>query len=398
MKQLAKRANIIKPSATVALTTRAKLLKKEGKDIIIMAAGEPDFDTPDYIKEYAIDAIQKGFTKYTPAEGTVELRMAIAEKLKRDNNLEYDWKDIVVSNGAKQAIANTLMVIIDEGDEVIIPSPYWVTYTSLVELVGGKPVIVKTKIENEFKLTPEELEKHITPKTKAIILNSPSNPTGSVYTLEELKALGEIIEKHDLFVISDEIYEKIIYDGYKHISIASISDKLKENTIIINGVSKSHAMTGWRVGFSASNSEIAKKIAALQSQLSHHTASISQKAAEIAFLKNDGSVEKMRKEFEKRRDKIVEMLSNIEGIKFNIPHGAFYVFPDVSYFYRKRYKNWYIKNSLDLSEFLLEKVGLAAVSGIAFGEDSCIRFSYATNIDNIIEGINRFKKALEMLL
>lgn len=397
MKPFSKRVQQMEPSVTVALSTKANALKSAGRDIITMGVGEPDFNTPNYIKNAGIEAINTGHTRYTPPGGTQSLREAIAAKLQRDNGLTYTPNQIVVTCGGKQAISNTLLALIEENDEVIIATPYWVTYPSLVNFCGGTPIIIETTLENQFKLTPQQLEAAITSNTKVIILNTPSNPSGSCYSKTELEALGTIISKYDLYIISDEIYEKLVYDGTKHISIAEINNDLKERTILINGLSKSHAMTGWRLGYLAATKSLAQKLDAVQSQVSHHTSSISQFAAAVALNNDDGSIDRMIPVFQKRRDTIIELLSKIEGFKLFTPGGAFYAFPDISAYFGKSFNGKTIKNSLDFADFLLDVAGVAIVPGAAFGSDNCIRFSYATSLENIIEACRRVAETVKKL-
>ncbi len=378
---LAKRVSQLTPSATLAIEAKAKKLKAEGLDVISFGAGEPDFDTPAYIKDAAHEALRKGVTKYTPAQGTVELRKAIAEKLKRDNRLEYSPEEIVVSCGAKHSIYNLIQVLVEEGDEVLIPSPYWLSYPEMVSLAGGKSVFIPTTEETEFKLTPTTLKKAITPQSKVLILNSPSNPTGAVYTEEELRALSILVKEHQLLVISDEIYEKLLFDSRKHFSIASTDDETKRLTMTVNGHSKTYAMTGWRIGYLACEKEIAQAVAGLQSHSTSNPTSFAQSGAEAALrLEDKNEIEKIRALFEKRRDLIFkEMAKSPKLLPFKA-QGAFYLFVNIQKTGLK---------SVPFCERLLEEKKVAVVPGLAFGSDQHIRLSFATSEDNIIKGVTR---------
>ena len=394
MVKLAERVMKISPSLTLAIDAKAKQMKAEGIRVFNFGVGEPDFDTPEHIKQAAIDAINKGMTKYTPAAGTLELKQAVVDKFKRENGLNYDISQIVISCGAKHSLYNAFQVLVEDGDEVILPAPFWVSHLEQIKIAGAEPVIVMTEEKNGFKMTPEQLEKAITSKTKAVLLNSPSNPTGSVYTKEELEALAEVILKHNIIVISDEIYEKLIYDGLEHVSIASLSDELKERTVVINGVSKAYAMTGWRIGYAAAPVEIAKKMASLQSHATSNPTSIAQ-AASVAALNGDQKpVEDMKREFVKRRDYMLNRLLNIDGITCPKPGGAFYLFPNVSAYFGKAYKGKQINNATDLATLLLDKVQVAVVPGVAFGSDNFVRLSYATSIEVIAEAMDRIESVL----
>jgi len=396
MELLSERLRRLKPSATVAMIQKTKDLQAQGIDIINLSVGEPDFNTPDHVKEAAKKAIDENYSFYTPVAGYLELRQAIVRKLKRENNLEYKPDEIVVSNGAKHAIANTIMSLIDKGDEVIIPAPYWVSYADLVTLAEGTPVIVKTRLEDNFKMNAEMLEKAITPRTKALILCSPSNPTGSVYSYEEMFALAEVLRRHPhVFVIADEIYEHINFVG-QHVSMAQF-EGLKERVVTVNGVSKAYAMTGWRIGYMAAFPWIIKACINLQGQFTTGASSIAQRAS-IAALDGDPQVvENMRQAFERRKNLIVSLAGEIPGIRLAIPDGAFYIFPDMSSFYGKQYNGFVVKNSDDMSLFLLDQGHIATVPGSAFGEDSCIRISYATSDEKISEAMRRMKDALALL-
>ncbi|MGB9747288.1 MAG: pyridoxal phosphate-dependent aminotransferase [Bacteroidales bacterium] len=396
MELLSERLRRLKPSATVAMNQKTKDLQAQGIDIINLSVGEPDFNTPDHVKEAAKKAIDENYSFYTPVAGYPELRQAIVRKLKRENNLEYKPDEIVVSNGAKHAIANTIMSLVDKGDEVVIPSPYWVSYADLVTLAEGTNVIVKTRLEDNFKMSADMLEGAITPRTKALILCSPSNPTGSVYSYEEMSALADVLRRHpQVFVIADEIYEHINFVG-RHVSMAQF-EGLRERVITVNGVSKAYAMTGWRIGYMAAAPWIVKACINLQGQFTTGASSIAQRAS-IAALDGDPQVvENMRQAFERRKNLIVGLVSEIPGIRLAIPDGAFYIFPDVSAFYGKQYNGFVIKNSDDMSLFLLDQGHIATVPGSAFGEDTCIRISYATSDEKISEAIRRMKDALALL-
>lgn len=394
---LSRRVKKIKPSPTLAIDTRAKQMKAEGIDIVNFGVGEPDFDTPDNIKEAAIKALRGGFTKYTPVGGIDILKDAIIEKFKNDNGLDYTRDEIIVSCGAKHCLYNIAQAILGPGDEVLIPSPYWVSYPEQVILNDAKPVFVETKEEDSFMLKPEILESYITKKTKALILNSPSNPTGIVYNKKELEEIAEIVLKHNFYVISDEIYEKLIYGDKKHISIASLDDRIKQKTIIVNGLSKSYAMTGWRIGYAAGPKDIIKAMTNIQSQSTSNPTSFAQVAAVEALKGPQDIINIMVNEFDKRRKIILKEISNIKGIKCVEPNGAFYAFPNVSYYYSKRYDNTKINSSSDISIYLLEKAKVAVVPGAAFGKDEHIRLSYASSIDEIKKGLNRIKIALSEL-
>ncbi|WP_443702605.1 pyridoxal phosphate-dependent aminotransferase [Prevotella sp.] len=396
MTQISDRLNRLAPSATLAMSQKSGEMKAQGVDVINMSVGEPDFNTPDHIKEAAKKAIDENYSRYSPVPGYVELRKAISNKLKNENGLEYSVNEILVSNGAKQSVCNTVMALVNDGEEVIIPAPYWVSYPQMVKLAGGVPVIVEAGFEQNFKMTPEQLEAAITPKTRMIILCSPSNPTGSVYSAEELAALAEVIKRHDnLYVLADEIYEHINYIG-KHHSIAHV-DGMRERTIIVNGVSKAYAMTGWRIGFIAAPEWIVKGCNKLQGQYTSGPCSVSQKAAEAAYTTSQECVETMRKAFERRRDLIVELASQIPGLEVNKPEGAFYLFPKCSSFFGKSYNGRTISNSTDLAMFLLEVGHVATVGGDAFGDPYCFRMSYATSDDNIREALKRIKDTLALL-
>ena len=396
MAELSNRLNRLAPSQTLAMSQKSGEMKAQGIDVINMSVGEPDFNTPDHIKEAAKKAVDENFSRYSPVPGYMDLRKAIVAKLKNENNLDYTTSEILVSSGAKQSVCNTVMALVNDGEEVIIPAPYWVSYPQMVKLAGGTLVIVNAGFEQNFKMTPEQLEAAITPKTRMLILCSPSNPTGSVYTKDELEALAEVIKRHDdLFVLADEIYEHINYVG-KHESIAQFPG-MKERTIIVNGVSKAYAMTGWRIGFIAAPEWIVKGCNKLQGQYTSGPCSVSQKAAEAAYTTSQECVETMRKAFERRRDLIVKLAKEIPGLEVNCPQGAFYLFPKCSGFYGKSYEGKTINNSTDLAMFLLEEGHVATVGGDAFGDPECFRMSYATSDDNIREAMRRIKETLAKL-
>ena len=396
MNQLSDRLNSLSPSATLAMSQKSAELKAQGVDIINMSVGEPDFNTPEHIKEAAKQAIEDNFSRYSPVPGYPALRNAIVAKLKNENGLDYSAAQISCANGAKQSVCNTIMSIVNQGDEVIIPAPYWVSYPEMVKLAQGTPIIVPAGIEQDFKITPAQLEAAITPQTRALILCSPSNPTGSVYSKEELAGLAEVLAKHErVIVVADEIYEHINYIG-KHQSIAQF-EELRERVVIINGVSKAYAMTGWRIGFAAGPEWLIKGINKLQGQYTSGPCSVSQKAAEAAYTGTQEPVETMRQAFERRRDLIVSLAKEIPGLEVNRPQGAFYLFPKCDSFYGKKYEDRVINDSNDLAMYLLEVGHVAAVGGASFGAPECIRMSYATSDENIIEAMRRIKEALAKL-
>lgn len=396
MAQLSNRLNRLAPSATLAMSQKSSEMKAQGIDVINLSVGEPDFNTPDHIKAAAKKAIDENYSKYSPVPGYPDLRKAISAKLKKENELDYGINEILVSNGAKQSVCNTILALINDGDEVIIPAPYWVSYPQMVKLAGGTPVIVNAGFEQDFKMTPAQLEEAITPKTKLVILCSPSNPTGSVYSKLELEGLANIIKQHDnLFVLADEIYEHINYVG-KHESIAQFPG-MKERAIVVNGVSKAYAMTGWRIGYIAAPEWIVKGCNKLQGQYTSGPCSVSQKAAEAAYTLDQGCVEEMRHAFERRRDLIVKLAKEIPGLEVNMPQGAFYLFPKCSKYFGKSDGNRVIKNSTDFALFLLEVGHVATVGGDAFGDPECFRMSYATSDENIVEAMKRTKEAVSRL-
>lgn len=396
MENLSDRLNRLSPSATLAMSQRSSELKAQGVDVINLSVGEPDFNTPDHIKEAAKKAIDENYSKYSPVPGYPALKNAIVAKLKNENGLEYTPSQILCSNGAKQSVCNTIMAIVNGGDEVIIPAPYWVSYPQMVKLAEGEPVIVEATIEQDFKITPEQLEAAITPKTRALILCSPSNPTGSVYSLEELEGLKNVLLRHErVIVIADEIYEHINYVG-SHASMASFPD-IKGRVVIINGVSKAYAMTGWRIGFIAAPEWIVKGCNKLQGQYTSGPCSVSQKAAEAAYTGSQECVEQMRQAFERRKDLIVRLAKEVPGFEVREPKGAFYLFPKCSYYFGKADGDRVINNSTDFAMYLLEVGHVATVGGDAFGSPECFRMSYATSDENIIEAMRRIKETVARL-
>lgn len=396
--ELSRRAERIKPSSTLAISAKASELKSQGFDIVSFGVGEPDFETPEHIKEAGIKAIKDGFTRYTPASGITELRKAVAKKLKDDNGLDYDFTQIIISNGAKHALINAFMAILNEGDEVIIPAPYWLSYSEMVNIAGGVPVIVNTKKENNYMLTREELDAAYTDKTKALVIVSPSNPTGMVSSLDDLKMIADFAVEKDIIVIADEIYEKLIYDeDKKHISLASLGKEIYDRTIIINGVSKSYAMTGWRIGYTASNPKIAKLIGSLQSHMTSNPNSIAQKATLAAIEGPQDCVKEMCVEFKKRRDYIFEREEKIPFITALKPEGAFYLFIDISGLYGKKYEGVEINSAADMASLLIEKKLVAVVPCADFGMPDHIRLSYATSLEMIKKGMDRIEEFVNEL-
>lgn len=395
--KLAERTKAIKPSPTLAMNAKANALKAAGEDIINFGVGEPDFDTPENIKEAAIKALRDGFTKYTAVDGIEALKNAIIDKFKKDNNLTYKKDEILVSCGAKHSLYNIAEALFGPGDEVIIPAPYWVTYPDQVLLNDAIPVIAATDEKNSFMITPEILKQKLTKKTKALILNSPSNPTGLAYDRDALTKIAELAIEHDFYIISDEIYEKLVYDGFKHISIASLGEEIKQRTVVVNGLSKSHAMTGWRLGFTAGPADITKAMTNIQSQSTSNATSIVQKAAVEALTGPQDFLVTMLAEFDKRRKYMVERLNAMKGITCKTPVGAFYAFPNVSSYFGKKFNGAPINNSLELSTYLLEQAKVALVPGSAFGDDKYIRLSYATSMENVKKGLDRIEEALGKL-
>ncbi|KAF0193813.1 MAG: aspartate aminotransferase [Bacillota bacterium] len=389
MPKLAERALNITPSVTLSIDSKAKQMVAQGIKVVNFGVGEPDFNTPENICYAAIKAIHAGHTRYTPASGTQDLRQAICDKLKTDNGLEYTPAQIVVSNGAKHSIYNTLLALCDKGDEVIIPAPYWVSYPEMVKMTGATPVFVETREEEDFKVRIDELRAAVTPKTKALFLNSPSNPTGMVYSRAELQAIADLCVEFQINVISDEIYEKLLYDGAEHISIASLGAEIKDLTIVINGMSKAYAMTGWRIGYTASNKEVATAMASLQSHATSNPNSIAQFASVEALRGPQETITMMVAEFARRRLRMVELINNIPGLSCRMPKGAFYVMANVSQLFGKSIGGEVITDDLKLSSFLLEKAQVATVPGSGFGAGNFIRLSYATSMENIEEGLKR---------
>ena len=396
--KLSKLAKNLKPSATLAITAKAKDLKSKGIDIIGFGAGEPDFDTPNNIKSAAKDSIDSGFTKYTAASGIIELKEAIRERISIDYGLSYENKEILVGSGAKHVLYNLFNVLIDEGDEVLIPAPYWVSYPEQVKISGGVQIIIQTKQKDGFKITKKQIASRCNENTKILVLNYPSNPTGSTYNYDELSQIAEICKEKNLIVISDEIYDKIIYSNEKHISFPQLSEDAKNRTILVNGVSKTYSMTGWRIGYAAGNSEVISAMNNLSGQSTSNPTSISQKAAIEAFSGNQGKVVEMLGEFEIRKEYISSFLNEIEGVECFVPKGAFYVFPDISYYFGKSFKGKEIRNSIEFTDFLLDHAKVAVVPGIEFGSDKHIRISYATSMNDIKEGTKRIKESLQDLL
>lgn len=391
--ELARRSNIF-PSLTLAMNTKAKQMKDKGVNVISFAAGEPDFPTPRHIKDAGIRAIEENKTYYTPASGIIELKREIVQKLKTDNGLDYTTEQITVNSGAKHSVFNVLAVLIEEGDEVIVPAPYWVSYSEMVRILGGKNTIIPTTEDSGFKITPDDLNRVMGPRTKVFLLNSPCNPTGSVYSREELFSLAEYLEHRDVVIISDEIYEKILYDGKTHESIARFSENMKNKTVVINGVSKAFSMTGWRIGYAAGPANIIGAVNKLQGHTSGNPTSISQWAALEALRGDFGFFESWIKEFKRRRDYIVGELNGIPGISCSKPEGAFYVFPNVSGLYGKEFQGKEINDSVGIADYLLEHGKIAVVPGKAFGADNYIRISFATSMENIVEGIKRLKEGV----
>ena len=397
MERLAKRVSRISPSLTLAISAKAKAMKAAGEDIVNFGVGEPDFDTPAHITAAAKEALDQGHTKYTASSGIPELRRAICEKLQRDNGLTYEPSQIIVSNGAKHSLYNACFALLEEGDEVIIPTPYWLSYPELVKLCGGVPVFVKADKKAGFKITPEQLKAAITPKTKMFIFTSPSNPTGAVYSEEEVRALGKVCEEAGIFVLADEIYEKLVYTGVKPFSMAACSEKLKNNTIVVNGVSKTYAMTGWRIGYLAAPADIAKAIDSFQSHATSNANTIAQYATLKAINSSEEEVEKMRKIFAERRLKMLERIEKMENIYCVVPEGAFYVMLVIEGLYGKSYNGKKIANSVDFATELLEAKKVATVPGAAFGADDCVRLSYSLSMEDMLKGLTRIDEFVKEL-
>ena len=398
MSILSNRAKSLKPSPTLAINAKAKAMQSQGIRVISFGAGEPDFDTPENIKESAKRALDEGFTKYTPVGGIDELKDAIIKKFQRDSGLSYKRSEIIVSCGGKHSFYNLAQAIFDQGDEVIIPAPYWVSYPPMVALANATPVIVETTEKNEFKITPEQLQKTTSSKTKALVLNSPSNPTGSAYTKKELEKIAEIAIANNFFVISDEIYEKIVYDGFEFVSIASLNDEIKKRTVIVHGVAKTYSMTGWRIGYAAGPEEIISAMNNIQSQSTSNPTSIAQKASVEALIGPQNEVEKMVSAFAQRRNYIVDRLNKMPGVSCYKPIGAFYVFPNFSFYYGRSYEGRKISNSTALADFFLDVARVAVVPGVEFGADPFERLSYATSMENIREGLDRIGESLNKLI
>ncbi len=392
-KELSKKGLAISPSVTLAITAKAKEMKAAGIDVVSFGAGEPDFNTPKNIQKEGIRAIEEGLTRYTPASGIKDLKEAICEKFKRDNNLDYTIENIVVSSGAKHSLFNSLMAILNEGEEVIVMKPFWVSYTELIKVSGGVPVLIDTKEENEFKVTIEDLNKALTDKTKAIILNSPSNPTGSIYTKEELQEIADWVVQNDLYVISDEIYEKLVYEG-EHVSIASLGEEIKERTVVVNGMSKAYAMTGWRIGYVAANKDIAKIMSNMQSHTTSNPCSISQYASVEGLRGDQSAIAEMRGEFIKRRDYMVEKINSIDKVSCLKPKGAFYIMVNIEKVLGTTIKGYKVEDSVSFAKYLLDEAKIAVIPGAGFGVDNYVRLSYATSMENIVEGLDRLEKAL----
>jgi aspartate aminotransferase len=390
-------ANRINESPTMKVSALAKKMKADGENVINLSVGEPDFPTPENIKQAAKKAIDENQTRYTINSGTVEIRKAIAAKLKRDNSLDYDIKNIIVSNGAKHSVFNCILATVNKGEEVIIPAPYWVSYPDMVSIANGTSIIIDTKEENGFKVTPEELERAITPKTKALILCNPSNPTGSTYSKSELEKVAEVCLKHNFYIISDEIYEKLTYGDYKFISFPSLNEELKRRTLLINGLSKAYSMTGWRIGYAAGPENVIQAINKIQSHSTSNACSISQAASMEALNGPQDAVEEMRKEFEKRRNYLYNQLTSIEGISCYKPEGAFYLFPNISVYFNKSNGETKIKDSFDLAMYILSDAKVASVPGSAFGAEGFLRLSYATSMSNLEEAVSRLKETLKKL-
>lgn len=389
--KVSKKIANIAPSMTLAIDAKLKQMIADGVKVYGFGAGEPDFDTPEYISNAAIEAINKGITRYTAAQGTMDLRKAICAKLERENNLKYNPSQIIASSGAKHSLSNTFAAILNPGDEVVVPVPYWVSYTEIIKLNDGVPVFVHTKKENNFKMTKEELLNAINSKTKAILINSPSNPTGAVYSEKELRDIAEVAVAKNLFVVSDEIYERLVYDGKKHVSIASLGEDIKEQTILINGMSKAYAMTGWRLGYAAGNEKVIKAMSSVQSHAVSHPSSITQFASTAALNGPQDDVHKMVAEFEKRRNYMYDRMNSMEGLSCVKPEGAFYVYVDISSYLGKELCGTKLASSLDFAQIMLEKGHVAVIPGAAFGTDNYIRLSYATSMEVIKNGLDKFE-------
>ena len=385
----------VSPSTTLAIDSKFKAMKAEGIDVVGFCTGEPDFDSPTHVKNAAKDALDRGITKYTPASGTVDLKKAVCRKLKRDNGLDYNPTDIVISNGAKHSLSNIFTAILNPGDEVVIPSPFWVSYPEMVSMADGKSVFINTTAETEFKISAADFEKVITPKTRAIIINSPSNPTGSVYSKEELKAIADVAVKHNIYIISDEVYEHLIYDGAKHVSIASLGEEIKKLTIVVNAMSKTYAMTGWRIGYTACEKELATVMANIQSHGTSNPNSFAQAASCVALDGSLDCVEEMKVEFKKRRNYMFEKINSIKGVSCIMPNGAFYIMMNIDEIIGHTMYGKTIKGSDDFAELFLEKALVAIVPCSGFGADNYLRWSYATSMETIVTGLDRLEKFIE---
>jgi len=396
-KRISKLVSNISPSATFAVAAKARELKEKGVDIVSFAAGEPDFNTPENVKKVAVKAMDDNFTKYTAVEGILELKKAVCEKFKRDNNVEYEPSQIVVCNGAKQALNNAFLTICDPGDEVLLPAPAYVSFPEQIKLAGAKPLYVETKEENNFRLTLNDIKSKYNPNVKALLLNTPNNPSGSMVRRDELEKIAEFLIENNIWAITDEIYEKLVYDNNKHISLASINNEIKEQTIMVNGVSKTYAMTGWRIGFAAGPQDIISAMIKLQGHTTSNVNSIAQKATVEALVGSQEVVEVMRKEYDRRRMYMVKKLNSFEGIKCNNPDGAFYVFPNISGLFGKRYEGKEIKEEMDVVEFFLDVAHVAVVPGKAFRYPDHIRLTFATSMENIEKGMDRLEKAINKL-
>jgi aspartate aminotransferase len=394
---ISKRIQGIKPSPTLTITAKAKAMKAGGIDVIGFGAGEPDFDTPDHIKKAAIKALEDGFTKYTPAGGIDELKDAVIKKFKRDNGLDYERTQIIISCGGKHCMYNLAQVLFEKGDEVIIPAPYWVSYPPIVTLADAVPVILETTERSGFKIEPDELKRAITKRTKALILNSPCNPTGTTYTASELRVIADVIKERGIFVISDDIYEKIVYDGFEHVSIASFDDEIKERTIIVHGVSKTYSMTGWRIGYAAGPRSIIEGMNKIQGQSTSNPTSISQKASQEALDGPQDLVDVMVREFQRRRNYVIDSLNALDGVSCIKPVGAFYAFPNFSHYVGKSHRGKPMKDSLDLADYLLDIARVAVIPGAPFGADGFERISFATSMENLEVGMERIEKGLREL-
>jgi aspartate aminotransferase len=394
---IAKKISSMRESSTIAISQKANLLRKQGVDVISLAVGEPDFDTPENIKQKAVDSIKAGFTKYTPVDGVDDLKASICQKLKRENNLDYSPAEVLVSCGAKHALYNITQVLFEKNDEIIILAPFWVTYPAQVELTGAKPVIIDTSASKDLMVSARDLKACLTPKTKAILLNNPCNPSGKVYSKQELEIIAKAAVENNIFIISDDIYEKFVYGDAEHVSAATLGDEVKARTITINGVSKAYAMTGWRIGYAAGPQPIIEAMKKVQGQVTSNPTSISQYAASEALLGPQNDVEQMKNQYQERRDYIVKELNDIEGISCRMPEGAFYVFPNISNLFAKKTDSAEISDSISFCSYILDEARVALVPGKAFGCDNFVRFSYATDMQSIKEAMERIKSAVDKL-